>query len=84
MGGMLDLEIYRNIAERIDTAFIDSLVHEELEKKGIKARLVFGVFNKYGKAEVLPIYAKEFEQQFLTESYKALLFRMIHFKRSIT
>jgi two-component system phosphate regulon sensor histidine kinase PhoR len=74
MGGMLDLEIYRNIAERIDTAFIDSLVHEELEKKGIKARLVFGVFNKYGKAEVLPIYAKEFEQQFLTESYKALLF----------
>jgi two-component system, OmpR family, phosphate regulon sensor histidine kinase PhoR len=74
MGGMLDLEIYRDIAERVDTAFIDSLVYEELEKKGIKARLVFGVFNKYGKAEVLPIHAKEFEQQFLTESYKALLF----------
>jgi two-component system phosphate regulon sensor histidine kinase PhoR len=74
MGGLLDLEIYRNISERIDTSFIDSLVHEELEKRGIRARLVFGVFNKYGKAEVLPARAAEYEQQFSNDSYKALLF----------
>ena len=73
MGGLMDLEIYRNIADRIDTSFVDSLIQEELEKRGIRANLVAGVFNKFGKTEVLYGEAKMYENS-LKESYKVLLF----------
>ncbi|MEY3399479.1 MAG: hypothetical protein RL220_2073, partial [Bacteroidota bacterium] len=74
MGGLVDLEIYKDIKERIDTMHLDSLVREELEKKGIRAGYHYGVFNKFGKPEIVPHHSIGFEGQLALEGYKAQLF----------
>lgn len=74
MGGMLELDIYRTIDERIDTVFLDSLIKSELENHGIKAKYFVGVFNKFNQPEILTPEAIPYAQSFVSEGYKALLF----------
>jgi two-component system, OmpR family, phosphate regulon sensor histidine kinase PhoR len=74
IGGMLELDISKTIAERVDSALLDSLITSELEKRGIKTCFVYGVFNKFQQAEILPLDAVDSKESLINEGYKATLF----------
>lgn len=74
MGGLLELDIYKSIQDRIDTTIIDSMITAELDQRGIKAKFMYAVFNKLQQAEILPQAAEGNEDRFLTEGYKSQLF----------
>lgn len=74
MGGIVQLEMSRSIAERADTLLLDSLLHIALDKRGINASYFFGVFNKFHQPEVLAESAMGYKEKFFSEGYKTLLF----------
>lgn len=74
MGGLLELDIYKSIEDRIDTTTLDSMIMAELDHRGIKAKFMYAVFNKLQQTELLPKESIGLEDRFLTEGYKTQLF----------
>jgi two-component system, OmpR family, phosphate regulon sensor histidine kinase PhoR len=74
MGGLFELEIYKSIAERIDTMRLDSMLQAELEMRGIKAKFYYGVFNKLQQPEILGECATPFSENIVALGYKTQLF----------
>lgn len=74
MGGLFELDIYKSIADRVDTTKLDSMLTAEFEDKGIKARFIYGVFNKLHQPEIISDENAEYSESILNEGYKALLF----------
>jgi two-component system, OmpR family, phosphate regulon sensor histidine kinase PhoR len=74
MGGMVELDIYQSIQERVDSSLLDSLLRFELEERGIKAEYVYGIFNKLHQPELMQGGAEMFKENFFTEGYKTQLF----------
>lgn len=74
LGGVVELDIYNSIANRLDTTFLDSLIKAELENFGIKAKYEFAVFNRAKMPEIISEKNKPNVDLFLKEGYKAQLF----------
>jgi two-component system phosphate regulon sensor histidine kinase PhoR len=74
MGGLVELDVYKTIKERVDSSLLDSLLRFELEERGIKAGYVYGVFNKLHQPEMMQGGAELFQENFFTEGYKSQLF----------
>ncbi|MCC6600402.1 MAG: HAMP domain-containing histidine kinase [Crocinitomicaceae bacterium] len=74
VGGLVDLDIYGFISERVDTTILDSLIRHELTERGIRANYYFGVFNKLHQPEILQEIAKPYKESFFTDGYKVQLF----------
>lgn len=74
MNGLFELDIYKSVAERLDTVLMDSLLQTALANRGIKAYYVYGVFSRLKTPEILPIQAASYEDQLLTEGYRSQLF----------
>jgi two-component system phosphate regulon sensor histidine kinase PhoR len=74
MGGLFELDIYKSIADRVDTLKLDSLINAELEERGIKAEFKYGVFNKLQQPEIILSKNAEFTENIRIEGYKTMLF----------
>lgn len=74
VNGTLELDIYKSIQERLDTHLLNTLVHDELEKHGIRAVYYLGVFNKYNQPEIISEKSGPFISDLQNEGYKAQLF----------
>jgi hypothetical protein len=62
MGGLFELDIYKSIADRVDTLKLDSLINAELEERGIKAEFNVCVFNKLQQPEIILSKNAEFTE----------------------
>lgn len=74
MGGIMEVDIYRDIDERVDSTRLDSMIQAELEKHGIKAKYEYAVFNKLRQPEIISKENEPYVEQFLSEGYKTQLF----------
>jgi two-component system phosphate regulon sensor histidine kinase PhoR len=74
MDGLVELDIYRTIEERVDSSKLDSLLRFEFEERGIKADYVYGIFNKLHQPELMQEGAELYQEYFFTEGYKTQLF----------
>lgn len=73
-GGVLRVDIYRSIAERVDTLELDSLIRNALLQEGIKAQYSFGIYNKFNQPELLAHRFTDYNESMAQEGYRALLF----------
>ncbi|MCH2197399.1 MAG: HAMP domain-containing histidine kinase [Flavobacteriales bacterium] len=73
IGGAVSRDIFRDLRP-IDPAFLDSLIDHELEDSNVKAKFVFGVFNRYHQPEILEQDAEQYREEFFTRGYKTTLF----------
>jgi two-component system, OmpR family, phosphate regulon sensor histidine kinase PhoR len=74
MGGLVELDIYTSVRERVDSVLLDSLIESSLEERGIKASYQYGIFNKLHQPELLSAAARENAERFFSEGYKSQLF----------
>lgn len=74
LGGTMSLDIVTGIEERVDELILDSLIHHELEARGVKAKFRHGVFNKYHQAELLSEANEEYKELLFSQGYKVQLF----------
>ncbi len=63
-----------HMPREITLAAIDSLLHQEFRSNEIKARFVYGVFNRFHQPELLPEPAEDFREAFFSQGYKVALF----------
>lgn len=75
MEGLVELDIYKSITDRIDTTRLDSLISSELDSRGIKADFVYGVFNRYNQPEILSKCAPDNMPELAEEGYRVQLFQ---------
>jgi len=74
MGGLVELDIYSSVQERIDSLILDSLIGSSLEQHGIKARYEYAIFNKLHQVEMIQTGASGDPSVFFNEGYKTQLF----------
>ncbi|MFM7233068.1 MAG: sensor histidine kinase [Flavobacteriales bacterium] len=74
MGGLLELDIYTSVIDRIDTLVLDSLLRQSLALQGVRAEYDYGVFNKLQQAEIIPVNSKPSADQIQREGYRIQLF----------
>ncbi len=74
MDGLYELNICRAVTERIDTARLDSIIHNRLEAHGVKAKFVYGVYNRFRKPEIIRNEDLNYNVNILTQGYKVQLF----------
>jgi len=74
MDGLYDLKICQAITERIDTLKLDSIIIDRLSAHGIKAKFVYGVYNRFRKPEIIRAKDLGYNVNILTQGYKVQLF----------
>jgi two-component system phosphate regulon sensor histidine kinase PhoR len=74
MGGLLELDIYTSVIDRIDTLVLDTLLRQSLQSQGVKASYDYGVFNKLQKPEIIPAHSKTVSDRIEREGYRIQLF----------
>ena len=74
MGGLLELDIYTSVIDRIDTLVLDSLLRQSLASQGVRAEFDYGVFNKLQQPEIIPLDSKPSAEQIQREGYRIQLF----------
>jgi hypothetical protein len=74
MGGLLELDIYTSVIDRIDTLLLDTLVSKSLMSQGIRAEFSYGVLNKLQQPEILPNNSKGALEQLQREGFRIQLF----------
>ncbi len=74
MGGLLELDIYASVIDRIDTLVLDSLLNQSLNAQGVKAEYDYGIFNKLQQPEIIPAHSKLNADQIQREGYRIQLF----------
>lgn len=74
LSGSITLDIYKSITERVDAAYLDSLIDEKLKKQSIKASYSFGVFNRYHQPEILDEESSKYLEMFFSQGYTKQLF----------
>ena len=74
LGGLVELDIYTSIQERIDERILDSLIQSALEGHGIKANYEYAVFNKLHRPEIVKEGSTADAATFYNEGYKTQLF----------
>lgn len=75
LDGLYELNICRAITERVDTTLLDSIIADRLHAHGIKAKFVYGVYNRFRKPEIIKESDKIYNVNILTQGYKEQLFR---------
>lgn len=74
LGGVVELDIYNSIMNRIDTVMLDSIIKAELENFGIKAKYEYAIFNRAKMPEIISEKNKVNVDIILKEGYKTQLF----------
>lgn len=74
MDGLYELNICRAISERVDKRVLDSLIGSKLNDHGIKAKYLYGVYNRFRKPEIIGAEAEQYNVNILTQGYKVQLF----------
>ena len=74
MGGLLELDIYTSVIDRIDTLVLDTLLGRAFASQGVRAEYDYGVFNKLSQPEIIPINSKLSAERILQEGYRIQLF----------
>ena len=74
MGGLLELDIYTSVIDRIDTLVLDTLLQQSFESQGVKAEYAYGVFNKLQQVEIIPVFSKPSADEIQREGYRIQLF----------
>jgi len=74
LGGLVEVDIYTTIQQRLDQKVLDSLIGWSLENKGIKARHEYAVFNKLNQVELIQPGATAEPSTFIQEGYYTQLF----------
>jgi len=75
MEGLIELDIYKSITDRIDSTKLDSLISIELDNRGIRAEFVYGVFNRYNQPELLSKCAPSNMPELAEDGYRVQLFQ---------
>ena len=58
MGGLLELDIYTSVIDRIDTLLLDTLIGRAFLQQGVRADYDYGVFNKLQQPEIIGVKSK--------------------------
>jgi two-component system phosphate regulon sensor histidine kinase PhoR len=74
MGGLLELDIYTSVIDRIDTLQLDTIIRQALTTQGVGAEYEYGVFNKLQQPEILPIHFMPSAENIQREGYRVQLF----------
>jgi len=74
MGGVLELDIYTNVIDRIDTLVLDTLINRSFESQGVRAEYEYGIFNKLQQPEILPAFSKPNAEKIQQRGYRIQLF----------
>jgi two-component system, OmpR family, phosphate regulon sensor histidine kinase PhoR len=74
LGGVVELDIYTSIQERIDGRVLDSLLRAALDSRGIRTEFEYAVFNKLQQPEIVQPGASSDPATFLSEGYYTQLF----------
>ena len=74
MGGVLELDIYTSVIDRIDTLLLDTLINGSFESQGVRAEYEYGVFNKLQQPEILPALSKRNAEKIHQQGYRIQLF----------
>jgi two-component system phosphate regulon sensor histidine kinase PhoR len=74
MGGLLELDIYTSVIDRIDTLVLDTLIQKSFYAQGVRAEYDYGVFNKLQQPEIIPVLSKPSAEQIQREGYRVQLF----------
>ncbi|MFT5183654.1 MAG: two-component system phosphate regulon sensor histidine kinase PhoR [Flavobacteriales bacterium] len=74
MDGVMTMNIYKSVTERVDLDGLDSLLKAELGNQGINAKYKVGVFNRFHQAELLNEDDQDCIDEFFSDGYKAQLF----------
>jgi two-component system phosphate regulon sensor histidine kinase PhoR len=74
MGGLLELDIYTSVIDRIDTLVLDTLIRQSFYAQGVKADYDYGVFNKLQQPEIIPAISKPSAERIQLEGYRVQLF----------
>ncbi len=74
MGGLLELDIYSSVIDRIDTLVLDTLIQKSFFTQGVKAEYDYGVFNKLQQPEIIPAISKPLAERIQREGYRVQLF----------
>jgi two-component system phosphate regulon sensor histidine kinase PhoR len=74
MGGVLELDIYTSVIDRIDTLVLDTLMRNALVDQGIRTEYDYGVLNKLQQPEILPQSSKTAIEQLQQAAYRIQLF----------
>jgi len=74
MGGLLELDIYASVIDRIDTLQLDTLIRRSLQAQGVRAGYDYGVFNKLQQPEIIPSFSKPSAEKIQREGYRIQLF----------
>lgn len=72
--GLVELEIYKGITDRIDTTRLDSVIRSELNRRDIKAEFVYGIFNRFNQPELLSECGPDYLTELTDEGYRVQLF----------
>lgn len=73
IGGNASIDMFRGLVP-IRPEVLDSLLQQELSKRNVNAKYVFGVFNRYHQPEILEQDAEIHRESFFTDGYKVQLF----------
>jgi len=74
MGGLLELDIYTSVIDRIDTLLLDTLIKQSFAHQGVKAEYEYGVFNKLQQPEIIAVQSKWNAEQIQRDGYRIQLF----------
>ena len=74
MGGLLELDIYTSVIDRIDTLLLDTLINRAFAIQGVRADYDYGVFNKLQQPEIIASKSKWNAEQIQREGYRIQLF----------
>jgi two-component system phosphate regulon sensor histidine kinase PhoR len=74
MGGLLELDIYTSVIDRIDTLMLDTLIRKSLISQGVRAEYDYGVFNKLQQPEIIPTVSMPSSETIQREGYRVQLF----------
>jgi two-component system phosphate regulon sensor histidine kinase PhoR len=74
MGGLLELDIYTSVIDRIDTLLLDTLIKQSFALQGVKADYEYGVFNKLQQPEIIAAQTKWNAEQIQRDGYRIQLF----------
>jgi two-component system phosphate regulon sensor histidine kinase PhoR len=74
MGGLLELDIYTSVIDRIDTLVLDTLLQTSLESESVNADYEYGIFNKLQQPEILPEQSLLNAEKIQQQGYRIQLF----------
>lgn len=74
MGGLLELDIYSSVIDRIDTLVLDTMIRRSFQTQGVKADYDYGIFNKLQQPEIISAASRLNAEIIHQEGYRIQLF----------